>query len=169
MTMICRISILGAVVTALCLTVGAVDREVNFATEVKPILERSCAQCHSGEKPKGGFSVETREALLRGGQSKEAAVTPGHSSASPLVQFVSDLVREMEMPPLEKRKSIPALTQSEIALLRAWIDQGAQWPDGVTLKAAPIMATKNDVHSSAVSAPGHAPLFDMIRVGDRRG
>src|SRR4051812_19445463 len=125
MTITYRISTAAALATALCLTAGAADREVNFVTDVKPILERSCVQCHSGEKPKGGFSVETREALLRGGQSKEAAVTPGHSSASPLVQFVSDLVREMEMPPLEKRKSVPALTQPEIALLRAWIDQGA--------------------------------------------
>src|SRR4051812_45281139 len=77
-------------------------REVNFATEVKPILERSCAQCHSGEKPKGKFSVETREAILKGGDSKEAAIFPGHSGSSPLVHFVADVVPEMEMPPVEK-------------------------------------------------------------------
>src|ERR1051325_2725299 len=90
----------------------AVSREVNFATEVKPILERSCAQCHSGEKPKGKFSVETREGILKGGDSKEAAIIPGESGKSLLVHFVADLVNEMEMPPVEKRRKFAALTDA---------------------------------------------------------
>ncbi|HEY6229260.1 MAG TPA: c-type cytochrome domain-containing protein, partial [Verrucomicrobiae bacterium] len=55
----------------------AIARAVNFSTDVKPILERSCAQCHSGAKPKGKFSVESREAIIKGGDSKDAAIVLG--------------------------------------------------------------------------------------------
>src|SRR5687768_6918100 len=106
----------------------AASREISFTTEVKPILERSCAQCHSGEKPKGKFSVESREGILKGGESKEASILPGRSGSSALVHLVADLVPEMEMPPVEKRKKFAALTPEEIAIVRAWIDQGAKWP-----------------------------------------
>src|SRR3954463_12674758 len=95
-------------------------REVNFATEIKPILERSCAQCHSGEKPKGKFRVTSREGILKGGESKEAAIIPGQSGSSPLVHLIADLVREMEMPPVEKRRKFPALTATQVAIVRTW-------------------------------------------------
>jgi ankyrin repeat protein len=145
---------------------------VNFATEVKPILERSCAQCHSGEKPKSKFSVESREAILKGGESKEAAILPGQSGRSPLVQVVADLVREMEMPPVEKRKKFPALTTAEVGILRGWIDQGAKWPEGVKLTVAATVAEEPPKGSTTYvgeDAPKHDSLFEMIRAGDRRG
>lgn len=146
----------------------AVSRDVNFATEVKPILERSCAQCHSGEKPKGKFSVESRETILKGGDSKDVAIVPGQSGSSQMVQFVADLVHEMEMPPVEKRKKFPPLTANEIAIVRGWIDQGAKWPAGVKLTISTVVAAKEDL---AVAAPQsvHNQIFDQIRNGDRRG
>src|SRR6185503_15512877 len=119
------------------------ERAVSFATDVKPLLERSCAQCHSGEKPKGRFSVESREAIIKGGESKEAAIVPSQSGSSPLVHFIANLVPEMEMPPVQKRKTFPALTDAEIGLLRGWIDQGAIWPDGVKL-TLPATVAENE-------------------------
>jgi ankyrin repeat protein len=144
-------------------------REVDFATDIKPILERSCAQCHSGEKPKGKFSVESREAILKGGDSKDIAITPGKSGSSQLVHFVADLVREMEMPPIEKRKKFPALSEAEIGIVRAWIDQGAKWPDGVRLAIAATTPDKAEPIMADAAQPKHDALFDMIRAGVRRG
>ncbi len=108
---------------------------VDFNRDIRPMLERSCAGCHSGEKPKGGYGVTTRDSAVKGGQSGEPAIIPGHGDRSALLRFVQDQVEDLEMPPLGKREKFPALTQEETARLRAWIDQGATWPEGVTLQA----------------------------------
>jgi mono/diheme cytochrome c family protein len=107
---------------------------VEFARDIQPLLERSCVACHSGERPKGGFEITNRTALLQGGKRGETAVIPGKSQTSPLIRFVEDKVEDMEMPPMAKRGKFPALTSDETTRLRAWIDQGASWPDGIQLR-----------------------------------
>ncbi len=111
---------------------GAAD--VEFKRDVARVLERSCAACHSGDRPKASFRVTDRAALVKGGESGVASIVPGRSGDSPLVAMVSDRVEDLEMPPPAKRDRYPALTEEEIALLRAWIDGGASWPDGVAVK-----------------------------------
>jgi ankyrin repeat protein len=111
-------------------------QRIDFARHIKPLLERSCAGCHGVEKPRGQFRVDGRDALLKGGASGAAAVVPGRSEQSPLVDYVSGKVPETEMPPRAARERYPALTTGEVALLRAWIDQGAVWPTGVVLATA---------------------------------
>jgi ankyrin repeat protein/mono/diheme cytochrome c family protein len=106
---------------------------IDFARDIQPLLERSCIVCHSGERAKGGFQVINRKALLQGGNRGEPAVVAGRSSHSALLRLVSDQVEDLEMPPLNKREKFPALTKDEIARLSTWVDQGAVWPDGVTL------------------------------------
>jgi ankyrin repeat protein len=111
-------------------------QEVDFVRQIKPLLERSCVACHSGEKPRGHFRIDGRDALLKGGASGTAAVVPGHSEKSPLLDYVSDKVPDLEMPPRAVREKFAGLTADEVALLRAWIDQGAEWPTGVLLTLA---------------------------------
>lgn len=111
----------------------AAGKTVDFEKDVKPILEKSCIKCHSGAKPKSSYSMESRESTIKGGSSEAAAVVEGKSDKSPLIHFVSDLVTDMEMPPVDKRDKYPALTKDQVGVLRAWIDQGAKWPDGVKL------------------------------------
>ncbi len=106
---------------------------IHFAQQVKPLLERSCAACHSGEKPRGLFRIDGRQFILKGGASGAAAIVPGNSEKSPLIDYVSGTAPDSEMPPKAKRKRFPALNTGEVALLRAWIDQGAEWPNGVLL------------------------------------
>jgi len=106
---------------------------IEFTRDIQPLLERSCVVCHSGERPKGGFQVTNRAALLRGGARGEPTVVAGNSGASPLLRLVQDQVEDLEMPPVEKRGKFPALTREETARLRAWIEQGANWPSGVSL------------------------------------
>lgn len=52
---------------------------------------------------------------------------PGQGGESQLVQFASDEVEDLEMPPLKHRDEFPSLAPSEIAMLRTWIDHGAAW------------------------------------------
>ena len=99
---------------------------VTYAADIKPIFEKSCVKCHSGEKPKGKYHIDNLAAAIKGGESGDAAIIPGNSAKSPLVSYVSDLVEDMEMPPTDKREKYPALTKEQIGLIRAWIDQGAK-------------------------------------------
>lgn len=100
---------------------------VTFARDIQPLVERSCAACHGGTKVKGGFSLASRESILKGGQSGEPAVLPGRSAESPLVRYISGQIEDLEMPPLHRRDDYPPLGENEIALVRAWIDGGAVW------------------------------------------
>ncbi|MBT5708754.1 hypothetical protein N8494_00245 [bacterium] len=113
---------------------AAAGNDVDFVKEIKPLFEKSCFGCH-GSKPraKSKYFMNKRATTLEGGSSKEAAVIAGKSAASPLVHFIGDLVEELEMPPLDKREKYAQLTKDQIGLVRAWIDQGAKWPDGVEL------------------------------------
>jgi hypothetical protein len=82
--------------------------------------------------------VDARDVLLKGGASGEPAVVPGHSDQSLLIDYVSGNVPDSEMPPRAQRTRFPALRTDEVALLRTWIDQGAEWPGDVLIRAALI-------------------------------
>ncbi len=109
-------------------------QEVDFIRDIKPLFEKSCFGCH-GAKPraKSKYFMNTRQTAIEGGSSKEAAIIVGKSDQSPLVHFIADLIKEMEMPPIDNRDKYPKITKKQIALIRAWIDQGAEWPENVKL------------------------------------
>ncbi|MEW6303466.1 MAG: DUF1549 domain-containing protein [Verrucomicrobiota bacterium] len=97
-------------------------KKVDFVKDIQPILEVSCAQCHGRGKDKGGFSIETRELFLKGGDSGKI-VSPGKSAESYVVETISGLDPEIIMPAKGKK-----LTRDQVAIFRAWIDQGMPWP-----------------------------------------
>jgi cytochrome c len=99
--------------------------QVDFARDIKPILEVSCVRCHGPEKPKSRFRLDNRAAALKGGENG-VDILPGNSAKSPLIHYVARLVTDLEMPP--EGKGDP-LTSGQVGLLRAWIDQGAPWND----------------------------------------
>jgi ankyrin repeat protein len=108
--------------------VSPATRTVDFAADIRPLLARSCLGCHGDKEPKSNFSLTSRSALLRGGDSDLPAIIPGASVDSPLIRFAAGLVEKMEMPPVDSRDKYPPLSADELALLRGWIDQGARWP-----------------------------------------
>ena len=101
-------------------------KDLTYDKDIKPIFEKSCVKCHSGDKPKSKYRIDTLAAAVKGGESGDAAIIPGNSAKSPMVAYISELVEDMEMPPTEKRDKYPALTKEQIGLVRAWIDQGAK-------------------------------------------
>ncbi len=103
----------------------AAKKGVTFDADIKPVFEKSCVKCHSGEKPKAKLRLDTRENTLKGA-GDEKIVEVGNSAKSELVHVVADLIADEEMPPLDKRDKYPAMTKEQISLLRAWIDQGAK-------------------------------------------
>ncbi len=90
-----------------------------------PVLDSKCRSCHNENKTKGGLLMTTYDDLLRGGKSDQPVLVPGASEESGLLQRVTlPVSHDDHMPPDGK----PGLDDPEIALLRAWIDYGAN-PD----------------------------------------
>jgi len=100
-------------------------KDVSFDKEIKAIFDKSCIKCHSDERAKGKLRLDSREGVLKGGESGPVVVA-GKSDKSNLVFYIADLVPDMEMPPLPKRRDFTALTKEQVGLVRAWIDQGAK-------------------------------------------
>ena len=110
---------------------AAAARPIDFAADVKPILQASCARCHARGRERGGLSIETRERLLAGGDNG-AVVVPGDSAASELVRLVAGLDPQSVMPKKGSR-----LTAEQVGILRAWIDQGLAWDPAISFAKAP--------------------------------
>ena len=100
-----------------------VSRPVKYFGDVHPVLVQHCVGCHGPDKQKGGLRLDSLDAALTGGSSYGPAIVPGKSAESPMILFMAHLEPDMEMPPKEDK-----LPDDMVAVLRAWIDQGAKWP-----------------------------------------
>lgn len=96
---------------------------VDFQTQVEPILQQHCWNCHSGDPADGDLRLDQLSSMLRGGSSGEAAVIPFSPDESYLIQMVSGRVAGKQMPPDDR------LTSAQIELLRDWIASGAVAPE----------------------------------------
>jgi mono/diheme cytochrome c family protein len=101
----------------------AANRAVDYAKDIQPILQANCYQCHGPKKQQSEFRLDQKARALKGG-SEGPAIVPGKGAESPLIERVASQDPELAMPPKGER-----LTPEQIGLLRAWIDQGASWPD----------------------------------------
>jgi hypothetical protein len=97
--------------------------EVDFAHDVLPLLKARCAECHTDGKSKGGFSFDTREALLKSKKRDK------------IVGRVTSTDADERMPP----KGQP-LTVKEVATLKTWIDQDLPWQPGFTFAKSVYVA-----------------------------
>ena len=102
----------------------AAPRPVDFARDVQPLFARHCYSCHGPEKQKGQLRLDRKADALKGGDSHAPDIIPGQSAESPLIRFVAGLDKDLLMPPKGER-----LSTEQVSLLRAWIDQGAKWPE----------------------------------------
>ncbi|MCA9111939.1 MAG: DUF1549 domain-containing protein, partial [Planctomycetaceae bacterium] len=101
------------------------EETVDFVKDVRPLLESRCFECHGAETREAGLRLDRKEPALAGSDSGQV-ILPGKSSESPLMERVTTEDSETAMPPDGER-----LSPEEIAVLQAWIDGGAVWPDGI--------------------------------------
>src|ERR1043165_943153 len=94
-------------------------RQVDFVKDVDPIFAQACYACHGPTKQRGGLRLDEKGTAVQTG-----IVVPGKSAESLLIRYVAGLDKEIVMPP----KGRPRLTAEQIGILRAWIDQGGDWP-----------------------------------------
>jgi cytochrome c553 len=92
----------------------------HFESNVRPLLIDRCQKCHEGDEAKSGLRLDSRAAILAGGDSGPAVV-PGKPDESLLIEAVRHS-GALKMPPKAR------LTDAEIANLARWVEQGAPWP-----------------------------------------
>jgi mono/diheme cytochrome c family protein len=126
--------------------------EQHFIERVKPLLESRCVSCHGAEKVKAGLRLDSREAMLKGGDNGPAVV-PGKPGESLLLQAVMHSKKDLEMPPKEK------LTTNDIAVLERWIRDGAPWPNSASIAAAPKLAA-----AERLGDAWHDPRNPIVRI-----
>ena len=100
-----------------------------FESRVRPILATYCYECHT-DSAKGGLRVDSREALLKGG-NRGAAIIIGAPQQSLLIKAVAHTHESLRMP-----KGGAQLKEQEIADLARWIKDGATWPAKTPVKSA---------------------------------
>ncbi|MFT7077462.1 MAG: hypothetical protein ACJA0P_003488 [Planctomycetota bacterium] len=106
---------------------GAVER-VDFASEIRPILSDRCFQCHGPDAGSvaADLRLDDRESALDDLARVPAAIIPGDSAGSELIQRIQHSSSRHLMPPPDSKLS---LTAGEIALLTRWIDEGAEYTE----------------------------------------
>ena len=102
-----------------------------FEKHIRPVLSEQCFKCHSAtsEKLKGGLMLDTREAILKGGDTGPA-VAPGDLDKSLLIEAIRWQNKDLQMPPKK------ALSAEQVADLEAWVKAGAVWPQETGSKVA---------------------------------
>jgi mono/diheme cytochrome c family protein len=119
-------------IPALSSSLKTTQRTINFVQDIQPIFNASCVRCHGSSAQMAQLRLDSRNLALRGGISGRAII-PGKSGESLLVQRIQGLGDKVRMP-LEG----DPLSGDQIAMIRAWIDQGAVWPEQASVSEAEI-------------------------------
>ena len=129
LAIVCSVAVLYTVVVgSLGLTVKASEdaaRPEFYVTRVKPVFDANCGRCHEGENHRGGFNMDTRESMLKGGHDGPALV-PGDPANSMLVKLIrheGPADDPMDMPPKK-----PKLSDADITAVEQWVKAGAVIP-----------------------------------------
>ncbi len=133
-----------------------VKTTVDFTRDVEPILHMKCYVCHGSEQQMNGLRLDQKEAALKGGYSGPAMI-PGKSAESKLILKVASSKEGYKMPPAG-----PALSATEIGILRAWIDQGVLWPAPSAAAAAQKLSL-SERRSHWAFQPVRRPEVPMVR------
>ncbi len=122
------------------------DARVNFNRDIRPILSNNCFKCHGFDEKQrqGGLRLDTMDGQRAERKSGRHAVVPGKRAESMLVERISADDPAARMPPPASGKH---LSESQIELLKRWIDQGADWQQHwsfVPVKRPELSAVKNE-------------------------
>lgn len=107
---------------------GSYATDSFFHDQVVPIFQRRCVGCHNDSDSKGDFSVESSDLALSSG-----FIEPGDAEGSRLIEVITPADGRSEMP-----KDADPMTAKEIAVLREWIEKGANWPTHIAVSAAAV-------------------------------
>ncbi len=128
-----------------------------FEKKIRPVLADNCYKCHSStsEKVKGGLLLDTRDALLKGGDTGPAIV-PGNPEKSLLIKAVRYTDENLQMPPKDKK-----LSSAQIADFEAWVKMGA--PDSRTNSAKATSVVSESARKHWAYQPVRSPALPTVK------
>ncbi|MDH3584680.1 MAG: DUF1549 domain-containing protein, partial [Phycisphaerae bacterium] len=100
---------------------AASNAATHFELKIRPVLMGTCFKCHGGEKINHKLRVDSRDSLIKGGESG-AAIVPGKPDQSLLIRAIGYHDQDLQMPPKKK------LSQRVVADFARWVRDGATWP-----------------------------------------
>jgi uncharacterized protein DUF1549/uncharacterized protein DUF1553/cytochrome c len=133
-----QISLIGLILFGSAVATGVVRAEAEptadqiqfFETAIRPLLVDKCQKCHGAEKQWGSLRLDSRDAMLRGGDTGPAIV-PAKPEESLLIRAINHADDSLKMPPKEK------LSDKQIADVTRWVRLGAPFPTATASKAKP--------------------------------
>ncbi|MCI0361280.1 MAG: hypothetical protein L0211_22590 [Planctomycetaceae bacterium] len=110
----------------LATSAAAAEGPVDFHRDVAPLLQARCVKCHGPQKMKGGLRLDSRQAAEAGGTSGQNLLQEPAAT--------NELLRRITTPDKTERMPLEGqpLSADEVALVKAWLEQGAPWPDEVS-------------------------------------
>jgi hypothetical protein len=119
--------VVAALATAIACLAAAGDARggVDFATEIRPIFQQRCYECHGPHERKGDLRLSNRADAFAPGEIGIPVISPGSARLSPMIDLLTSADPDERMP-----KDRDPLSKHEIELIRRWIDEGAVWPEG---------------------------------------
>lgn len=122
------------------------NEQVSFTKDIAPFMANLCVGCHSGNNPRGAFSLETFEQLMRGGKSGRV-VLPGNLEDSRLWHLVG-MQDPIKMPPGQA-----LITRKNHANLKIWIEEGAKYDGGdPKAKLRSLVPTEEEIRARELAA-----------------
>lgn len=127
---------------------------VDFVKDLVPILQTRCIECHGPEKQKAKLRLDTKADFFKGGKNG-VIVKAGDAAESELHKRVTLPVGNDDRMPPEGE----SLTADQVATLKNWINEGANWPDGVTIQVADAKpaAAPADATPAVAAVPAAPP------------
>jgi Planctomycete cytochrome C/Ankyrin repeats (3 copies) len=122
--------------------------KIDFSRDVLPIFRQNCIGCHGPSQQINGLRLDRRSSVFKNGLRR---VVPGSSENSFLYHRLIGREFGLQMPP------DGPLPLEQISVIKAWIDQGAEWPD----------ALANEADLPPLN-PQAVALVDSLRIGDRQ-
>ena len=127
---------------------------VDFAAEIRPLLEAQCLACHASTDPEGGLDLSTADAARQGGDSGPSLVAFRPAESPLYTTTIADADSDELMPPAS---SNGPLAKAATEKLRLWIEQGAEWPANIRLTSQPKLPERTALER------GSPDNLDLIR------
>jgi Protein of unknown function (DUF1553)/Protein of unknown function (DUF1549)/Planctomycete cytochrome C/Concanavalin A-like lectin/glucanases superfamily len=151
----CCLALLGSMVAT------SAFAKIDFANDIIPILRAHCYDCHAAKKQESGYRLDVRDSAFKGGDLGERAIEPGNATKSPLFRYANGDEPELFMPPKDSGKE--PLSAEELITLKAWIDEGAVWPDELAGTLRPSHWSLQPLAKPTVPAITENPIDAFVR------
>jgi len=136
------------------------EDKVDFARQIRPILEQNCVKCHGPEKQKAKLRLDSKEAAMKGGKDG-VIIVAGKADKSEMYRRITLPKGDDDIMPNEG----DPLTKEQTDLIREWINQGAEWPEVAAAKQSepsnPLAGLPPDFKPGANEAKAAAKIAQL--------